>query len=80
MDELNNPIRPCTSVDGCLDICASHPSACEAPVQATKIQSDGVWSREQQNNPFADYFKVSFLVKNIFSLHCTDVSLYPKLV
>lgn len=58
MDELNNPLRPCTSVDECLDICNSHPSACQAPTEASKTKRDGVWSREQQNNPFADYLKV----------------------
>ena len=59
MDKFNNPIRPCTSVDECLNICAENESACEAPIEASKIKRDGVWSREQQNNPFADYFKVS---------------------
>ena len=65
MDELNNPLRPCTSVDECLDICNSHPSACQAPLEASKIKRDGVWSREQQNNPFADYLKVSSIATEI---------------
>ena len=58
VDSFKNPIQPCTSVDECLDICESHPEACEAPIDVTRIQSDGVWSRERQNNPFAEYFKV----------------------
>jgi hypothetical protein len=58
VDSFKNPIQPCTSVDECLDICESHPEACEAPIDVTRIQSDGVWSREQQNNPFAEYFKI----------------------
>jgi len=58
VDSFSNPIQPCTSVDECVDICESHPQACASPVQATKLQRDGVWSRERQNNPFADYFKI----------------------
>jgi len=58
VDSFKNPIQPCTSVDECLDICESHPEACEAPIDVTRIQSDGVWSRERQNNPFAEYFKI----------------------
>ena len=61
VDSFSNPIQPCTSVDECVDICESHPQACASPVQATKLQRDGVWSRERQNNPFADYFKVNKL-------------------
>ena len=41
-----------------LDICDSHPEACVAPIDVTRLQTDGVWSREKQNNPFADYYKV----------------------
>ena len=41
-----------------LDICDSHPEACAAPIDVTRLQTDGVWSREKQNNPFADYYKV----------------------
>jgi len=58
VDSFKNPIQPCTSVDECLDICESYPEACEAPIDVTRIQNDGVWSREQQNNPFAEYFKI----------------------
>jgi len=58
VDSFKNPIEPCTSVDECLDICESYPEACEAPKDVTRIQSDGIWSKEQQNNPFADYFKI----------------------
>ena len=58
VDSFKNPIQPCTTVDECLDICDLHPEACAAPIDVTRIQSDGVWSREKQNNPFADYYKV----------------------
>jgi len=58
VDSFKNPIQPCTSVDECLDICESYPEACEAPIDVTRVQNDGVWSREQQNNPFAEYFKI----------------------
>ena len=61
VDSFKNPIQPCTTVDECLDICDLHPEACAAPIDVTRIQSDGVWSREKQNNPFADYYKVIFL-------------------
>ena len=64
VDSFNNPIESCTSVDECLDICGSHPEACSAPTDVEKLQRDGVWSRERQNNPFADYFKVISL-KNV---------------
>ena len=62
VDSFKNPIQPCTTVDECLDICDLHPEACAAPIDVTRIQTDGVWSREKQNNPFADYYKVIFLV------------------
>lgn len=58
VDGAKNPIQPCTSVDDCLDICHDIPEACSAPLEVTKVQRDGVWSREKQNNPFADYFKI----------------------
>jgi len=58
VDSFKNPIQPCTTVDECLDICESYPEACEAPIDVTRVQNDGVWSREQQNNPFAEYFKI----------------------
>ena len=58
VDSFKNPIQPCTTVDECLDICDLHPEACAAPIDVTRIQTDGVWSREKQNNPFADYYKV----------------------
>merc|ERR1711935_704658 len=58
VDSFKNPIQPCTTVDECLDICDSHPEACVAPIDVTRLQTDGVWSREKQNNPFADYYKI----------------------
>jgi len=58
VDSFKNPIQPCTTVDECLDICDSHPEACAAPIDVTRLQTDGVWSREKQNNPFADYYKI----------------------
>jgi len=58
VDSFKNPIQPCTTVDECLDICDLHPEACAAPIDVTRIQTDGVWSREKQNNPFADYYKI----------------------
>jgi len=58
VDSFKNPIQPCTTVDDCLDICDSHPEACVAPIDVTRLQTDGVWSREKQNNPFADYYKI----------------------
>ena len=58
VDAFKNPIQPCTTVNECLDICNSYPEACEAPIDVTRLQRDGVWSREKQNNPFAEYFKV----------------------
>jgi len=58
VDAFKNPIQPCTTVNDCLDICNSYPEACEAPIDVTRLQRDGVWSREKQNNPFAEYFKI----------------------
>jgi len=58
VDSFQNTIEPCTSVDECLNICENHPDACSAPVDATRILQDGLWSRETANNPFANYFKV----------------------
>jgi len=58
VDSFKNPIQPCTTVDECLDICDLHPEACAAPIDVTRLQTDGVWSREKQNNPFADYYKI----------------------
>ena len=69
VDSFKNPIQPCTTVDECLDICDLHPEACAAPIDVTRIQTDGVWSREKQNNPFADYYKVRLdidVLKKIF--------------
>ena len=70
VDSFKNPIQPCTTVDECLDICDLHPEACAAPIDVTRIQTDGVWSREKQNNPFADYYKVIFFGTpfNVYSL------------
>ena len=65
VDSFKNPIQPCTTVDECLDICDLHPEACAAPIDVTRIQTDGVWSREKQNNPFADYYKVIFFLDNL---------------
>jgi hypothetical protein len=58
VDSFQNPIQPCTSADECIDICQDHPDACAAPEDATRLLQDGLWSRETQNNPFANYFKV----------------------
>jgi hypothetical protein len=57
-DQFRNSIHPCTTVDECLDICQTHPDACSAPVDITRVLRDGIWSREADNSPFADYFKV----------------------
>jgi len=58
VDSFQNPIQPCTSADECISICQDHPDACSAPEDATRLLQDGLWSRETQNNPFANYFKV----------------------
>lgn len=58
VDSFQNPIQPCTSADDCIAICQDHPDACSAPEDATRLLQDGLWSRETQNNPFANYFKV----------------------
>ena len=59
VDSFGNTIDTCTSVDECVAICDEHPDACTAPVDATRLLQDGLWSREKENNPFANYFKVS---------------------
>ena len=59
VDSFGNTIDTCTSVDECVAICDEHPDACSAPVDATRLLQDGLWSREKENNPFANYFKVS---------------------
>ena len=44
---------------------------CLAPEDATRLLQDGLWSRETQNNPFANYFKVSKPFLDIFKLVCS---------
>ena len=64
-----------------LDICDSHPEACAAPIDVTRLQTDGVWSREKQNNPFADYYKVMFfwyILQRLFFLNVNIHLLFLK--
>jgi len=58
MDSFKSSIQPCISVDECVEVCEENPEACKSPIEVTKVQRDGLWSRERNNSPFADYFKV----------------------
>ena len=58
VDSFKSSIQPCISVDECLEVCDENPEACKSPMEVTKVQRDGLWSRERANSPFADYFKV----------------------
>jgi hypothetical protein len=35
-------------------------SRCHSPLELTRVQTGGIWSRDEVNNPFAKYFKVSY--------------------
>lgn len=48
----------CTYIDDCFKSCLANPRRCQAPLEITKIQTGGIWSRDDVNNPFANYFKV----------------------
>merc|ERR1719264_2068683 len=48
----------CVNSRDCDDKCKRFPETCTAPEKAEKRMSDGIWSKDRRNNPFADYFKV----------------------
>ena len=48
----------CTFIDDCQKTCRASPARCRSPQEITKIQTGGIWSRDEVNNPFANYFKV----------------------
>jgi hypothetical protein len=60
----------CTYIDDCFKSCLASPRRCQAPLEISKIQTGGIWSRDEVNNPFANYFKVSN-EKNVISLQVT---------
>ena len=58
LGDENSRQNPCSSVEECLFICNMEPTRCKSPVSKNLRKHDGVWSKDDVNNPFADYFKV----------------------
>jgi len=48
----------CTYIEDCQKTCRTNPTRCHAPLELTRVQTGGIWSRDETNNPFANYFKV----------------------
>lgn len=49
----------CSTVRDCQIKCERRPQSCRAPNENELNLQDGIWSKEPQNNPFANYFKVN---------------------
>ena len=55
----NDPdLEDCSSARGCVKKCEQKPSGCTSSEAETLRMSEGIWSQETRNNPFADHFKV----------------------
>jgi len=48
----------CSTVGDCRERCKKDPARCSSPSNPVLEQSDGIWSSNITENPFADYFKI----------------------
>ena len=62
LGDENSRQNACSSVEECLFICNFEPTRCMSPASSILRKDEGIWSREDANNPFSKYFKVIFLL------------------
>ena len=48
----------CSSAEDCVRVCNLEPGRCKSPEAGILRKEGGIWSRESENNPFSQYFKV----------------------
>ena len=58
LGDENSRQNPCSSIEECLFICNMEPSRCKPSDSSVLRKENGIWSREDENNPFSKYFKV----------------------
>ena len=58
LGDENSRQNPCSSIEECLFICNMEPSRCKPSDSSGLRKENGIWSREDKNNPFSKYFKV----------------------
>ena len=61
LGDENSRQNGCSSVEECLFICNLEPSRCKSPESSSLRKDGGIWSTDENNNPFSKYFKVSLI-------------------